>query len=257
MNAIVTGAASGIGRALVERLAARGDQVLATDVQEIVDLPAGVVPFHLDVRETSDWDAAIGEVLARWERLDLLVNNAGVIEPAWVADLADVDVHRQVDVNLKGVIFGTRAAARAMVAQGGGHIVNVCSLTGLAPTPGMTVYSATKFGIRGFSLGAAAELEEHGVAVTAVLPDGVDTPMGRREVHYDQAALTFSGRRLLRPEEVADALVGCLTRRPLQVLVPRGRGLLSLLAGLWPWLALRVEPGLVRKGRREQDRRRR
>lgn len=261
---LCTGCASGIGRKVADRLVARGARLLATDIDEQGLARAGeagewpadrVRRTRLDVRRSADWEAAVGEVVDRWGRLDVLLNVAGYLLPGWVEEVDEGAVDRHFDINVKGLVHGTRVAARQMVAQGSGHIVNVASLAGIAPIPGISLYSASKFAVRGFSLAAAQELAPKGVKVTVVCPDAVATPMLDLQVGYDQAAMTFSGPRPLDAGEVADVLVGrALDRGEMEITLPMGRGLLARLGGFAPDLSKGLGPKLVDKGRKAQDR---
>ncbi|HMK74383.1 MAG TPA: SDR family oxidoreductase [Myxococcaceae bacterium] len=261
---LVTGAASGIGRHLAGALAAQGHRVLATDVDAAALFRARAADRWpeaslrlrgLDVRRAADWEDALAEALETFGRLDVLLNVAGVLKPGagWASDEADVDFH--VDVNLKGVIHGTRIVGRHFVARRTGHIVNFGSLASLAPVPGLTLYSASKFGVRGFSLASAQELAEHGVAMTLVMPDAVQTPMLDLQVDFPEAALTFSGAEPLTVEDIERLLVEqVLPKRPLEVAVPFSRGALARLSTVWPAAATRFAPTLTRKGRAAQAR---
>jgi 3-oxoacyl-[acyl-carrier protein] reductase len=190
-----------------------------------------------------------------WGRLDVLLNVAGVLRPSHVHDhdAGDVDFH--FDVNAKGVVHGTRAAAARMIEQGQGHIVNVSSLAGHCPVPGLALYAASKFAVRGFSLAAAFELRPRGVFVSVVCPDAVQTPMLDLQLHHPEAALTFSGARALTVQEVANVIVDdVLERKPLEVLIPRSRGVLARVISAWPGLALWLSPLMTRRGlKRQQD----
>jgi NAD(P)-dependent dehydrogenase (short-subunit alcohol dehydrogenase family) len=258
---LVTGAASGIGRHLVGRFAKAGHRALAADVDEPGLARARdedgwtalrVLTHTLDVRSVDAWEDVLDALERAFGPLDVLLHAAGVIRPGWVHALDPSDVERTLDVNLKGTILGTRAAARRMVPRGRGHIVNLGSLASLAPVPGLSTYVASKFGVRGFSLAAAAELASHGVAVTVVLPDAVATPMLDLQVPYEEAALTFSGGRALRVEEVGDAVLVALDRRPLEVTLPLSRGLLARLSSVVPEAASVLAPLLRKKGREKQ-----
>jgi len=261
LNTVVTGAASGIGRHLVGALAARGDRVLAADIAEaaLADARAAegwpedrVTLATLDVRDPAGWDGALDLAAEAHGPLDVLFNVAGVLTPAWIEDVDDASVHRQVDVNLKGVVFGTRAAARRMIPRRRGHVVNIGSLAGLTPVSGLSLYSATKFAVRGFSLSVAMELRRHGVALSVVLPDAVETPMLDLQRGREEAALTFSGDRALRPAEVVEVVLDVLTSRPLEVTVPRSRGILARVVGMEPRLGAWLEPLFRAIGRRRQ-----
>ena len=183
------------------------------------------------------------------------MNVAGYLKPAYTRDLTAKDLDLHLDVNVKGVVFGTRAAARRMVPAGRGHIINIGSLASLAPVPGLSLYSASKFAVRGFSLAAATELSRHGVAVTLIMPDAVQTPMLDLQLDYDEAALTFSGDRALTVEEIERVIVErVLPDRPMELTVPAGRGSLARIANAAPALSRWLAPVLRGKGLANQKR---
>jgi 3-oxoacyl-[acyl-carrier protein] reductase len=262
--ALITGAASGIGKHLTGLLAGHGYGVLATDANaqglEQAAKDEGwatdqVATHALDVRDGAQWEKALDALEARFGNIEVLLNVAGVLKPAWVRDIDDRDLELMLDVNVKGVVIGTRAAARRMVPRRRGHIVTFGSLASLAPVPGLSIYSTSKFAVRGFCLAAATELAEHGVAVSLVMPDAVQTPMLDLQVDYEEAALTFSGDRALTVEEIGAAVVHrVLATRPMQVALPPSRAWLARIAGDFPELAQRMRPTLVRAGRRKQER---
>jgi 3-oxoacyl-[acyl-carrier protein] reductase len=243
---LVTGAASGIGARLAGELLKRGERVCAVDINampmEALRAQASsadqLLISSLDVRDPAQWQQRIDEVLARWGALDVLMNVAGVLRPGYVHEITPADVHFHFDINTKGVIFGTQAAAMQMLRQGRGHIVNISSLAGITPVPGLGLYSASKFAVRGFSLGAALELRSKGIKLTVVCPDAVQTPMLDLQVDYEQAALTFSGSRALTTEEVVQAILGpVLSKAPLELMLPAGRGWTAKMASAFPSLA--------------------
>jgi 3-oxoacyl-[acyl-carrier protein] reductase len=261
----VTGAASGIGRHLAGELLQRGARVLATDLNR-----AGLDELRRssgageklwtevqDVRDAAQWQQLFVQMAGRWGRVDVLVNVAGVIRPGWAQEGAAQDVDFHLDVNAKGVIHGTHAAARQMLGQGGGHIINIASLAGIAPIPGLSLYSASKFAVRGFTLAIAQELAPKGVKVTVVCPDAVQTPMLDMQVAYEQAAMTFSGNRVLTVEDVANVILGrVLDKAPLEVMIPGSRGWLAKLASAFPGLNALLLESLQRKGQQQQAQRR-
>lgn len=259
---LITGAASGIGRALAGHLAAEGHRVIATDVDE-AGLDAAraedrwpaetVVTTALDVRDPGAWERVLALAEERFGRLDVLCNVAGYLRPGHAHEQSHDEVERHIDINVKGTLHGTLAAARRMVAQKSGHIVNISSLAGVAPIPGLTLYSASKFAVRGFSLAVAAELRPHGVHVTVICPDAVKTPMLDKQLAYAEAALTFSGKQL-GTDEVTRAIATALDKRPLEVMLPASRGRLAQLATLLPGLQPYLEPVLRWRGSRTQSR---
>jgi NAD(P)-dependent dehydrogenase (short-subunit alcohol dehydrogenase family) len=259
---LLTGAASGIGRHLAGALSARGHRVLATDVDGAALLSARtadgwprdiVVSRVLDVRHVADWEAALAATLQSFGRLDVLLNIAGYLKPGGCLALSTEEVERHIDVNFTGLVHGTRTIGRYFVERRSGHIINFGSLASLASVGGLALYCATKFAVRGFSLGAAQEFVEHGVAVTVVMPDAVQTPMLELQVDYPEAALTFSGGRPLGVEDIERLLFEhVLPKRPLEASLPFFRGVLARLATLWPELAPALTPALARKGRAAQ-----
>ena len=259
---LVTGAAGGLGRAMARLFADRGARLVLTARSESqladVDLGAGSAPalrLPLDVSDPSAWEAAVDRVLREFGRLDVVVNNAGVLQPAHAHALPVAEIQRQVGVNLLGTIYGCRAALRAMRPRGAGRIVNVASLGGVMPMPGQAVYCATKYAVRGYSFSLHAELRGTGVGVCVVSPDSADTPQHRYELGFDEAAMSFVNAPL-RPEAVAAAvLAATATRRP-EILVPAGTGLLSRVAMGFPRLVLWLTPLLLRIGARRMAARR-
>lgn len=257
----LTGCASGIGRHLADVLIAQGHCVYATDLDEQAlrahaeaRWPRDRAHAHaLDVRDDVAWARVFADAVRTMGAVDVLINVAGYLLPGYVGEFDAAAVHRHFDVNTKGVVFGTHTAARHMLERGQGHIVNIASLAALAPVPGISLYSASKYAVRAFSLAAAQELRDRGVAVTVVCPDAVQTPMLDMQIGYREAAITFSGSRFLTVDDVADAIVRrVLPRRPLEVHLPRSRALLARLADLFPQAALLLRPLLDRKGRARQ-----
>ncbi len=255
---VVTGAASGIGRCVVDALVAqtRGARVLATDIDEdglaraASNWPDTVKLSGLDVTSADSWQSALDVATSAWGGVDVLFNIAGFLVPGYVHEHALDDIDRHVDINVKGVMLGTRIASEAMVAKGSGHIVNIASMAAFAPIPGIGLYCATKFAVRAYSLAAAIELRDKGVAVTVVCPDAVATPMLDKQKDYDEASLTFSAPRVLTPEEVAQELVGrVLEKKPLEVALPRTRKWLARVLDTFPDLAPLVSPLFVKQGR--------
>lgn len=259
---VLSGAASGIGRHLTGLLAAQGDHLLATDL-DLVALEATArhdawptARVHLaalDVRDPAAWRQTIQRAVDTWGRLDLLLNVAGVIQPGLAHAQTPRDIDWHLDINAKGLIYGTQAAAAVMVAQRRGQIVNLASMAALAAVPGLALYTASKWAVRGFSLAIAQELAPHGVQVSIIYPDAVETPMLDKQLDYEEAALTFSGPRLLTVEEVGRAIIEqAIERGRLEVILPWSRGFLSKLTSCFPTWAARVLPSLTAKGLRRQ-----
>lgn len=267
LTVVLTGCASGIGRQLATDLYRLGHRIVATDVNEAAMREWGAVHWPderrreivaFDVRDAEAWERALDGAEARFGEVDVLMNVAGYLVARWAHETSVADVGLTVDVNVKGVMFGTNAAVRRMARQGRGHVVNVASIAGIAPIPGLAVYSASKHAVRAFSIAVAQEVREHGVFVTAVCPGPVATPMLDVQLPRDEAALTFSSARALAPEAVSTAIIErALSQKPLELVLPApgsGQQLTAKVVGAWPELGSLVRPWLVRMGRKRQAR---
>jgi len=261
---LITGAASGFGFGLARTLLARGDSVMACDIntapmeqlRAFATAPAQLNIRQLDVRDPAQWEQTMQAAVQLWPRIDTVMNVAGVLRPDFIADIKTADIDLTFDVNTKGAIFGTQAAFGAMRSQadenGRGHIINLASMAGIAPLPGMSIYSASKFALRGYSLSIAQELKQHSISITVICPSGADTPLVEPYRHKDQAALIFIAP-LLTTEQVVRAIVDrALVKRPTEITLPRARGLLAKLAGSFPGLTRRLADSMTRTGLRNQ-----
>ncbi len=240
MNMLITGAANGIGAAVAAMAAERGHQVIAADLD--LDVLAArwggksdVRCERLDVTSADAWDALVKKIEQDGNEIDVLINVAGVLRSGQTGELRPSDVDLMFDVNVKGVIFGANAVAKGMRQRRRGHIINVGSIASLYATPGTTLYAASKFAVRGFSIAAAGDLKPYGVAVTLVGPGPVKTAMLEQQRGDDDAALTFSGRRALTVEEVAEAILGpVLKKRPLEYFMPFKDEVVGKISNVFP-----------------------
>jgi 3-oxoacyl-[acyl-carrier protein] reductase len=261
----LTGCASGLGLHLARCFVDRGWRVAATDIN-IEGLeriaarqswnPKRVMVRRQDVVSLSDWEILSEQVMDAWGRLDLMFNIAGYVRAGWLVETPIEEMARHMDVNFGGVVMGSRIAAGHMKKQGYGHIVNVSSLAGVAPIPGLGFYSASKFAVRAFSRALADELFSAGVYVTVICPDAIETPMLVGEQSHEEAALTFSGPKPLSVDDVERVVFDrVLRKKPVEVLIPAMRGLQARLASLFPRLARVMIGRLRKKGLKEQQRR--
>lgn len=216
--ALITGAASGIGRATAELFAREGADVVLADVsddagQALADALAAkghdACYVHADVACEDDVAAMVHFALSRYGRLDVLFNNAGVEgEMAQTADVALEAWERVIAVNLTGVFLGMKHGIAAMLEHGGGAVINNASIAGLVGFPGASAYTAAKGGVVQLTRTAALEYARRGVRVNCLCPGVIDTPMVRRvtdrlpEMESALVAMEPIGR-LGRPEEVA------------------------------------------------------
>ncbi|GAA3698958.1 glucose 1-dehydrogenase [Arthrobacter ginkgonis] len=208
--AIVTGAAAGIGHATATRLANEGATVYGADIAKPEsDSDGGIQWRNLDVADEGGWKALVDEVLQAHGRIDVLVNNAGLVGSyESITDIDIADWHRIIGVNQTGVFLGMRTVAPSMLSQGHGAIVNVSSIWGLVGAPGVAAYQASKGAVTLMTKNASATWAAQGIRVNSVHPGLITTPMTDRQdqaISAELVAKTPMGRPG-RAEEVADAI---------------------------------------------------
>jgi 3-oxoacyl-[acyl-carrier protein] reductase len=245
---LITGAANGIGFALTKHFLKADYQVIATDINtSSLDEIAtkNLVVHQLDVTEPSQWQSVFESI----NRLDVIINNAGIIIPGFVAEINLQEASKQIDINAKGCINGSVFAAKMMEKQGFGHIINIASLAGVAPIQGLPIYAASKAAVRSFTLSIAFELKQKGIFASVVCPDLVDTDMLTSQLAYESAALTFSGDKILQTDDIVDAIViRAIKNKEVEILVPKSRGILAKLGNLFPTFGNILTERLSKKG---------
>jgi NAD(P)-dependent dehydrogenase (short-subunit alcohol dehydrogenase family) len=228
--ALITGGASGIGRACAERLAEEGAVAVVTDIQDAlgaevvaaITAAGGRAEYHShDVTDEDAWVRVIDAVVAAHGGLDILVNNAGIGIGGSIADMALAEWQRQQAINLDGVFLGIKHGIRAMRESGGGSIVNMSSVAGLKGSANLAAYNATKGGVRLFTKGVALECAQSGwnIRVNSVHPGIIDTPIwskvnpdflaeGENTVDIDaMAAMAVPMGRSGAPRNIADGVL--------------------------------------------------
>ena len=258
-SAVVTGGARGIGRAIALELLGRGYRVVVTDIDEAaakataaeIGAPLGLA---LDVRDQYATRGVVEEARLLGP-LGAFVCNAGVGCDGALQDLSDDEIHLLIDVNLLGVVWGSRVATdvfreQAKAGTKGGEIGIVSSLSAHGPVPGLSMYAATKAAVLSLATSINVELKKDKIRVHAICPDGVDTKMVADMKQDGEARELVASGTFLQPQQVAHALVDMFgTRRVYRTLPPR-RGVKTRAASVAPGPFMRVEPLLRRTGRR-------
>ncbi len=235
---LITGATGGLGNAIARRLHAEGAQLILTGrrVQALAPLAdeLGASAMAADMGDADD----VERLAAQAAEAEILVANAALPASGWFTALTPHEIDVMLDVNLRAPIQLARALAPAMVARGGGHIVFISSLSGLAASPASSMYNATKFGLRGFALGLRQDLAGAGVGVSVVLPGFIrDAGM-----FADSGARLPPGVGTKSPEDVAAATIEAIQRDRAEVLVaPLGLRFGALVASVAPGFASRAQ----------------
>lgn len=216
--AVVTGVGSGLGREIARVLAAEGARVLGCDVNDAggSDTMDGIGVYrHADVSRERDVEALVSDAVARFGKLDVMVNNAAIQVEEELAETTEAQLDQILGVNLKGVFFGCKHAVRAMRETGGGSIVNIASILALVGDGILAAYCAAKGGVLGITRATAVRYGPEGIRCNAVCPGDIDTPLVAAyfDTAADPAALRaeveaeYPLRRIAQPQEIARAVV--------------------------------------------------
>ena len=271
-TAIVTGGASGIGRALCEELARRECRVvvadlqggLATDVADAIIRTGGHADaVQLDVTDPVAFENLVRDTRARAGRLDYLFNNAGIHLAGNAEHYGIEDWSRIIDINLRGVVHGVQVAYPLMMAQGYGHIINTASMAGLLSGPGAIGYGTTKFAVVGLSRALRAEAWRAGVRVSVLCPGVIRTPLlesgGKYGKQLENISLADQRRQWeslkpMAPAVFARQVLDAVARNDAIIIVPRWWRLLWWLARLSPALEERLARSAFEKTQQQLGR---
>jgi short-subunit dehydrogenase len=232
----ITGGARGIGYAIAKALLARGARVVIgdRDVDALESAVAGLAPLGpvsghpLDVADRASFSLFLDKARAEGGgRIDVLINNAGVMPVGPFLDQSEGAIRSAIEVNFYGVLNGSQLVLPDMVARRAGHIVNIASMAGMVAVPGQVVYAGTKFAVVGLSIAMADEFAPQGVEVTAVLPTFTNTEL-------IAGTKATGAQKPVQPEDIAAAVVKVLDKPKTLVSVPSGLRFIGALTAMLP-----------------------
>ena len=239
--AIITGAAGGIGSAIARLFDEKGIMCALCDIdKDGLSKTAGMLKqqalqIHCDITNRANIQNAIKKTQKHFGRVDILVNNAGIIIPSLFENCSFEDMDRQIAINLIGAMNFTKSIINSLKQNGGGYIISTSSLAGIVPETYSSIYTATKFAIRGFNLTLNIELAKHNIFVGTVFPDSIDTPMLRYEAKNGGSPLTFMSNPQ-KPEAVAKAVYRSISRKKIESYVPHFSATLPKILMCIPWV---------------------
>ncbi|MFI6498686.1 glucose 1-dehydrogenase [Nonomuraea typhae] len=210
--ALITGGARGMGAAHVRLFLDEGARVVLGDVLDdegkALAEETGALYVHHDVTSAAEWSRAVATAVEAYDRLDILINNAGILKFGRIADMSPEEFDRVIDVNLKGTWLGVKTVIEPMKTAGRGAIVNISSIEGFIGAAGLSAYAASKFAIRGVTKSAARELAPFKIRVNSVHPGAIDTAMVQdrdlmQEVDADAFVKSMVIKRFAKPVEVS------------------------------------------------------
>ncbi|GJQ31391.1 MAG: short-chain dehydrogenase [Ignavibacteriaceae bacterium] len=226
-SVLVTGASAGIGLATARAFASEGCRLIlaARRIEKIKKLAGeltaqygiDVLALQLDVKDRNAVFSAIGSLPEEWKKIDILVNNAGLGKGLSPIHEGDVDGWEEmIDTNVKGLLYVTKAVVPGMIANGGGHIINLGSVAGREVYPNGNVYCATKFSVFALSKALRLELYDKNIRTTTIDPGMVETEFSvvRFNGDVERATNVYKGFSPLKPEDIAETIVFCATRPP-------------------------------------------
>jgi NADP-dependent 3-hydroxy acid dehydrogenase YdfG len=229
----ITGGARGIGKTTAAALVRKGARVAIGDLdlelaeKAAAELGGGTIALPVDVTDRASLESFLDESEKQLGPLDVMVNNAGIMPVTAFMDERDDSIHRQIEINVYGVVTGTQLALERMLPRRSGHVVNLASSAGKAGVPGIATYSGTKHAVVGFTEAMRAEFRGSGVNFTYVMPVTVNTAL-------TEGVADTRGVKKVEPAEVAEAIVDALETNRVDVYIPRSLRVTVALGAILP-----------------------
>jgi short-subunit dehydrogenase len=255
--AIITGAAGGIATEIIKLFDEKGIHLILADIKTdaldniLEELNQKPLIVSCDIRKLNDIKNLISKALERHNTIDFLINTVGIIIPSLFENTTYEDIQKQIDVNLIGTIKCIKELIPVMMNAGGGHIVSISSLAGIVPETYSSIYTATKFALRGLNWTLNLELEEYNIFVSTIFPDSVDTPMLEYEAKHGGSPLTFL-HDPVSPRKVAEGVLKAIIKEKVEVCVPHMEGVLSKFIMCFPSQVKRLWPKYEEKGEKKR-----
>jgi short-subunit dehydrogenase len=247
---IVTGGSGGIGSAIVNKLVSYDANVISVynDNYPYEQSGENVAIFKADLKKSEEWDKLIFFVLNNHGKIEVLINCAGTLEPGRFISLDEKQIKKMVEVNLDSVMIGVNKTLKIMIRQESGHIINIGSLGGIVPMPYCSVYSATKFALRGFSFSLAEELKGKGINVSLITPNSVATKMLDHEANGINTAISFVSKPI-SPSLIANEVLKVIIHPKRESVIPKSQSFTSKVLSLSPFMFSKLYPLLHRIGK--------
>ena len=254
---IITGASGGIGSALARALDARGANLVLADINfdgltsSASDLISKPLLIKCDITNRVEVKGLVESAMSQFSGIDILINNAGIIRPALFEHCSYENIDAQMNVNFMGAVNCSKEVATVMIPMKRGHIVTLSSLAGIVPETYSSIYTASKFALRGFFLTLGIELRKHNINVSTIFPDSVNTPMLKYEAAHGGSPLTFLGNAQ-NPDKIVQAVIRAIEKNRPEIYVPISTGIFSKIVMCWPWLVTKLWPLLEKMGEKNK-----
>ncbi len=251
--AVLTGASGGIGTQVAQLLDKQGVLLSLADINlsalKLLAKTLNQTPLIVscDITNLEQVKQLYVKTLEKYGRIDFLINTVGIIIPGLFKNATYEDIEKQVNVNLLGTIHSTKEIIPIMKKAGKGHIITISSLAGIVPETYSSIYTATKFALRGLNWTLYFELKKENIKVSTIFPDSVDTPMLEFEAKHGGSPLTFL-HDPVPPKDVAEAILKAIIKEKIEVCVPPMEGILSKIIMCLPSQVKRLWPKYEKKG---------
>ena len=235
----ITGGGNGIGKATAELAVNKGHSVVIADINQdaaeeaVHSLGEKALSLKLDVRQATDWTEVLETAQRHYGKIDVLVNNPGVMHTRFLMDQPDEAIRQMMEVNFWGLACGLRAGMRFFNTQGYGHLITIGSMASFVSLKGQSFNLATKHAVRSLHYGFAQEVDDQRIKFSIIHPGSVETAMLVKQVG-EEAAVLSCAELTLQPETVAEAVFRAAENEQKEILIPPGKGFFSRFVGIFP-----------------------